>query len=65
MGWEIRIDPDCLGGIMKVLFVTGQAKDDAAVRTGLRATSFLLKPFRADELQRSVRRVLDARPLVA
>ena len=49
----------CLGGIMKVLFVTGHAEDDPGVRTGLRGTSFLLKPFRADELQRRVRRMLD------
>ena len=55
----------CLGGIMKVLFVTGHAEDDPGVRTGLRGTSFLLKPVRADELRRSVRRVLDPRPLAA
>ncbi len=55
----------CLGAIMKVLFVTGHAEDKDAVRTGLRGTSFLCKPFRADELQRSVRRVLDAGPLAA
>ncbi len=54
----------CLGGIMKVLVVTGHA-DDPGVRTGLRGTRFLLKPFRADELLRSVRRVLDPRPLAA
>ena len=55
----------CLGGIMKVLLVTGHAEDHAGVRTGLGGTNFLFKPFRADELQQSVRRVLDARPLVA
>ncbi len=55
----------CLGGIMKVLLVTGHADDDPGVRTGLRGTRFLLKPFRADELLRSVRRVLDPRPLAA
>ncbi len=55
----------CLGGIMKVLVVTGHADDDPGVRTGLRGTRFLLKPFRADELLRSVRRVLDPRPLAA
>ena len=55
----------CLGGIMQVLLVTGQAEDHAGVRTGLWGTSFLRKPFRADELQQSVRRVLDARPLAA
>ena len=55
----------CLGGIMKVLLVTGRAEDRAGKRTGLWGTSFLLKPFRADELQQSVRRVLDARPLAA
>ncbi len=55
----------CLGGIMKVLFVTGHAEDDPGVRTGLRGTRFLLKPFGADQLQRSVRRVLDAGPLAA
>ena len=55
----------CLGAIMKVLFVTGHAEDKEAVRTGLRGTSFLCKPFRADELQRSVRRLLDAGPLAA
>ena len=54
----------CLGDIMKVLFITGH-EDDAGVRTGLRGTSFLRKPFSFDELQRSVRRVLDARPLAA
>ena len=51
--------------IMKVLVVTGHADDDPGVRTGLRGTRFLLKPFRADELLRSVRRVLDPRPLAA
>ena len=51
----------CLGD-MKVLFVTGHAEDDVVVRTGLRGTSFLRKPFRVDELQRSVRRVLHAGP---
>ena len=55
----------CLGASMKVLFVTGHAEDDAFVRTGLRGSSFLLKPFGVDELQRSVRRVLDAGPLAA
>ena len=54
----------CLGDI-KVLFVTGHAEDDVVVRTGLQGTSFLSKPFRVDELQRSVRRVLHARPLAA
>ncbi len=52
----------CLGGIMKVLVVTGH---DPGVRTGLRGTRFLRTPFRADELLRSVRRVLDPRPLAA
>ena len=55
----------CLGGIMKVLFVTGHANHDDGVRAGLRGTSFLCKPFRADQLQRSVRRVLDVGPLAA
>ena len=55
----------CLGAIMKVLFVCGQAEDDAGLRPDLRRTSILLNPFRADELQQSVRRVLDARPLAA
>ena len=55
----------CLGAIMKVLFVTGHAEDHAVVRRGLRGPSFLLEPFRADELQRSVRRVLDAGLLAA
>ncbi len=55
----------CLGGIMKVLVVTGHAEDDPGVRTGLRGTRFPLKPFRADELQQSVRRVLHTRPLAA
>ena len=55
----------CLGGIMKVLLVTGHAEDRAAVRTELWGTNLLLKPFRADELRQSVRRVLDARPLAA
>ena len=55
----------CLGGIMKVLLVTGRDKDDAEAGTALRETSFLRKPFRADELRQSVRRVLDTRPLAA
>ena len=55
----------CLGGIMKVLFVTGHPEDHAGLRTGLRGPSFLLKPFRADELLRSIRLVLDAGPLPA
>ena len=55
----------CLGGSMKVLFVTGHAEEDALVRTKLRGTSFLLKPFRVDELQQSVHRALDAGPLAA
>ncbi len=55
----------CLGAIMKVLFVCGQAEDDAGLRPDLRRTSILLNPFRADELQQSVRRVLDARLLAA
>ena len=50
----------CLRGCMKVLFVTGHAEDVALRRTGLRRTNVLHEPFRADELQRSVRRVLDA-----
>ena len=50
----------CLGGVMKVLVVTGHAEDHTGVRTGLRGTSFLRKPFRVDELLRSVRRVLHA-----
>ena len=54
----------CLSA-MKVLFVTGHAEDDVVVRTGLKATSFLSKPFRVDELQRSVRRVLRVGPLAA
>ena len=49
----------CLGGVMKVLFVTGYAEDHSSVRSGLRGTSFLAKPFRPAELQRSVRRVLN------
>ena len=52
----------CLGGVMKVLVVTGQTEDHAGVRTGLRGTSFLRTPFRFDELLRSVRRVLHAAP---
>ncbi len=55
----------CLGGIMKVLLVTGQAEGHASGRTGLWGTSFLRTPFRVDELLRRVRRVLDARPLAA
>ncbi len=55
----------CLGGVMEVLVVTGQAEDHAGVRTGLAGTSFLRKPFSFDELQRSVRRVLHAGPLAA
>ncbi len=55
----------CLGAIMKVLFVSGQAEDDAGGRPDLQRTSIPLNPFRADELQRSVRRVLDAGPLAA
>ena len=55
----------CLGAIMKVLFVSGQADDDAGLRPDRRRTSIPLNPFRADELQRSVRRVLDAGPLAA
>ena len=54
----------CLGD-MKVLFVTGPAEDDVVVRTGLRGTGFLRKPFRVDELQQSVRRVLHAGLLAA
>ena len=53
----------CLGAIMKVLFVRRQ--DDAVLRPDLRRTSIPLNPFRADELQRSVRQVLDAGPLAA
>ena len=55
----------CLGAIMKVLFVSGQAENDAGLRPDLRRTNVPLNPFRADELQRSVRRVLDAGPLAA
>ena len=55
----------CLGGIMKVLFVTRDTEDHAGVRTGLRGSGFLLKPFRADELLQRIRLVLDARPLPA
>ena len=55
----------CLGGVMKVLVVTGHVEDRASVRTGLPGTSFLRMPFRFDELLRSVRRVLDPRPLAA
>ncbi len=55
----------CLGGIMKVLVVTGHVEDHAGVCTGLPGTSFLRMPFRFDELLRSVRRVLDPRPLAA
>ena len=55
----------CLGAIMKVLFVCGQAADDAGPRPDLRRTSIPLNPFRADELQRRVRRALDAEPLAA
>ncbi len=55
----------CLGAIMKVLLVGGQAEDDAGLRPDLRRTRILLNPFRVDELQRSVRRVLDAAPLAA
>ena len=55
----------CLGAIMKVLFVRRQAEDDAVLRPDLRRTSIPLDPFRADELHRSVRQVLDAGPLAA
>ena len=55
----------CLGGIMKVLVVTGHAEDDAGVRMGLRGTNFLRTPFSFDELQRSIRRILHAGPLAA
>ena len=55
----------CLGGIMKVLLVTEPAEDDGGEGTGLRTTSLLPKPFRAEELRRTVRKVLDARPLAA
>ena len=55
----------CLGAIMKVLFVSGRTADDAGLRPVLWRTSIPLNPFRADELQRSVRRVLDAAPLAA
>ena len=55
----------CLGGIMKVLLVTPHAEDHAGPRTGLGGPSFLLKPFRADQLLRSIRLVLDAGPLPA
>ena len=55
----------CLGGIMKVLFVTSHAEDHAGVCTGVWGPSFLLEPFRADQLLRSIRLVLDARPLAA
>ncbi len=55
----------CLGGVMKVLVVTGHAGDHADGRTGLWGTSFLRMPFRFDELLRRVRRVLHPRPLAA
>ncbi len=55
----------CLSGSMRVLFVTGHAEDDALVRTRLRGTSFLLKPFRVEELQRSIHRALNLGPLAA
>ena len=55
----------CLGAIMKVLVVIGHAEDDAGVRTGLRRASYLPTPFKVDELQQSVRRVLHAGPLAA
>ena len=40
-------------------------EDDGGEGTGLRTTSLLLKPVRAEELRRTVRKVLDARPLAA
>ena len=45
-----------------VLFLTGLADQSEIVRDGLKESgqAFLLKPFRIDQLQRSVRRVLDA-----
>ena len=55
----------CLGGIMKVLFVTRDVEDSAGARTRLRSPSFLLNPFSADELLRRIRLVLDRRPLPA
>ena len=55
----------CLGGIMKVLVVTGHAEDDAGVRPGLWGTSCLRTPCSGDALQQSVRRVLHAGPLAA
>ncbi len=55
----------CLGGIMKVLFVTRDTEDRAGVRTGLRGRSILLNPFSPDELLRRIRLVLDPRPLPA
>jgi DNA-binding response OmpR family regulator len=45
----------CLGGVMRALFVSRHAEDDSGA----------LDPFSADELRRSVRRVLDAAPLAA
>ena len=55
----------CLGAIMQVLFVSGQAADDAGLRPVLWRPSIPLNPFRANQLQRSVRRTLDAAPLAA
>jgi DNA-binding NtrC family response regulator len=43
---------------LKVLYVTGHATESAAVRDGLRGAHFLNKPFRSDELEASLRRVL-------
>ena len=55
----------CLGGIMKVLVVTGHAEDDAGVRPGLRRANCLRTPCSGDALQQNVRRVLHAGPLAA
>lgn len=43
---------------LRVLYITGHAKESKAVREGLRGALFLHKPFRSDELEASLRSAL-------
>ena len=57
-GFNLAERLQCRQPALKVLFITGHAEESETVREGLQGACFLHKPFRADELEASLNKVL-------
>jgi DNA-binding NtrC family response regulator len=57
-GFKLAQRLQCRQPALKVLYITGHAEASETIRQGLQEACFLHKPFRADELEARLNRVL-------